>query len=122
MRRSSNSSLRGQIILEELLYTIAMLFLIFLVYNLRSFVEKRINRYVCLLSLNKFLRDFYMSKDLLKNFYYVEISSRGGPFIFSDGEKVCCNYEGEICCIYPREEIYGILTRRIKYDGRYRLS
>ena len=123
MKQSWNFSLRGQVILEELLYTIAMLSLIFLVYYLKGFVERKVNGYVCVLSLNKFLRDFYLSKDFLKNFNYVEISSRESPYIFSDEERVCCKYRGEICCIYIREQIYGILAGEIKYyNGIYKLS
>lgn len=123
MKQFWSFSLKGQVILEELLYTIAMLSLIFLVYYLKGFVERKVNGYICTLSLNKFLKDLYSSKDFLKNFNYVEISSKEFPDIFSDGEKVCCRYRGEVCCIYIREQIDGVLTGKIKYkDGAYRLS
>ena len=113
MKRSSNFSHRGQIILEELFYAVAMLSLIFFIYTLRRVVESRINEYVCIVSLNKFLRDIYTVKDFFENFHYVEIGSENAPYIFSRKGEICCKYFGAIRCVYIREDIEGVLSKRV---------
>ncbi len=122
MRQYLNSSLRAQVIFEELLYIVAMLSLIIFTYNVAKFVEDRAKVYVCYVSLNEFLREFQKQKDFFGKFEYLEIVSEEYPIIYRDGERICGYYGGKSCCYYIDEDLNGYLSGKIIYDeGSFKL-
>ncbi len=122
MRPFSNSLLRGEIILEELLYIFAMVTLISTVYYLTSSVERKFNEYLCNLQLNIFLNEFTRNVLSFREIGETKIHLENPPRIIGYGFEVCSEYGGSICCRRANFKIYGILSEEILIsNGEVRL-